>query len=241
MKYVGVDGCRAGWLSVALEEDDVDIAVFCSFHELWARHKDSDLILVDIPIGLPGGEIRTRKADGLARKELRSRRSSIFTPGARSIHNCRTYADACEENRKATDKMISLQYWNIMPKVKDVDSFLQATPEAVTILRETHPEMCFEKSADKSMDYAKKTVRGIAERIEIITHFIPDGKSVYSQVLNSYLRKDVARDDIVDAMILAATARESRGEMISLPNPLEMDERNLPMAIWYYDFERKPY
>ncbi len=238
MKFVGVDGCKAGWLCAALDGGQMDIVVFRSFNEIWESHHDANVILVDIPIGLPGGELRSRKADSLARKMLGHRHSTVFSPGVRNILNCRTYGEACEENRKVTDKNISLQYWGLVPKVRAVDAFMCGTPEAHGIVRESHPEICFEKASGKSMSYGKKKLSGVSERIEIIEKYFPDGQRVYSEVLKRYLRREVARDDIVDAMILAVTAWVSRGDLISLPDPLEMDEKGLSMAIWYHDFKR---
>ncbi len=35
-----------------------------------------------------------------------------------------SYEKACEVNEKLTGKRISKQAWNIIPKIRDVDSFL---------------------------------------------------------------------------------------------------------------------
>ncbi len=53
MKYVGVDGCRKGWLAASLTDHNIDITVFPRFDDLWRGHRDAITILVDIPIGLP--------------------------------------------------------------------------------------------------------------------------------------------------------------------------------------------
>ncbi len=56
------------------------------------------------------------------------------------------------------------------------------------------------------------------------------------QTLQKFLRKEVARDDIVDALVLAVTAKESGGALRPLPDPPERDKTGLNMAIWYHDF-----
>lgn len=99
--------------------------------------------------------------------------------------------------------------------------------------------MCFEKATTKSICYSKKAREGVLEQLEIMGKYFPDSQSVYSGVLKRYLSRDVRRDDIVDAMVLAVTARESRGRLRSLPPELEMDEKGLPMAIWYHEFKRE--
>lgn len=238
MTYVGVDGCRAGWLCAALDEAGMNIVVLRSFRSVWTTYRQANVILVDIPIGLPGGGIKTRMADGLARKMLGSRHSSIFTPGARDILNCSNYSTASEKNRQLTGKKISMQYWGIAGKVKEVDSFLRSEPDAIGVIRESHPELCFSVFSSNSVSYGKKTTQGIEERLDILEDYYPDSKKVFNKVIQTYQRKDVARDDVVDAMILAVTAKESQGELTPLPNPLERDAEGLPMAIWYYDFMR---
>jgi predicted RNase H-like nuclease len=53
-KYIGVDGCRAGWFYVSINRyGEFDSGVFKTLPELWQAHKRDSLILVDIPIGLP--------------------------------------------------------------------------------------------------------------------------------------------------------------------------------------------
>lgn len=216
----------------------MEIAVFRSFRAVWDTHGDAVVILVDIPIGLPGGGVTFRTADALARKMLGRRHTSIFSPGARDILNCRDYRSASEKNRKLTGKKITLQYWGIAEKVKEVDQFIRATPAAMKVIRESHPELCFMLSSSNSIAYGKKTPQGIQERLDILKDYLTDSQTVFDRVLETYLRRDVARDDVVDAMILAVTARESRGELDPLPRPLEKDAEGVPMAIWYHDFKR---
>ncbi|MDC0335275.1 DUF429 domain-containing protein [Pseudodesulfovibrio sp.] len=238
MKYVGVDGCKGGWLVAAITGKDIEIAVVRSFNEIWAAHRDAKAILVDVPIGLPSAKNPSRKADSLARRILGHRHACVFSPGVRAVNYCSTYAEACEANRKLTGKKISLQYWGIVPKVKEVDEFLITTPVALDLIREAHPEVCFAMAGGRSMEYGKKTADGIDERLAILDNYMANASDVYRAALKAYPRKEVARDDIVDALMLAVTARESRGEIRSLPSPLEADEENLLMAIWYHEFTR---
>lgn len=237
MKCLGVDGCRAGWLAAVMTDGVMDVAVFRRFSEIWTAHCDADVILVDIPIGLPGKNRPDRKADSLARKMLGRRHSCIFSPGVREILNYTDYLAASERNRELTGKKIALQYWHIMKKVREVDAFMLMTLAAHGVVKESHPEVCFTKASCNSIGYPKKTRLGIDERIEILSNYFPDSKRVFTRVLKQHLRKDVARDDILDAMMLAVTARESRGHLRSLPPVLEMDEEKLSMGIWYHDFE----
>ena len=70
-EFVGVDGCRGGWFSVGLDRDGGlgSHRVFGSFAELLEHNADADLVLVDMPIGLPegsGGRACDKEARGQA-------------------------------------------------------------------------------------------------------------------------------------------------------------------------------
>jgi len=236
MKYVGVDGCRIGWLAVSLTDHNVDVAVFTCFDNLWAAHEDAITILVDIPIGLASGNQTPRQADLLARQMLGSRRSTLFLPSVREVLGCDSYAEACETNRRLTGKKISKQYWHIMPKIKAVDVFLQTTPIAMKTVRESHPELCFGLASSSTVRFSKKTSEGLRERLDVLHKYISNVDDIYETSLRKHLRKEVARDDIVDALMLAVTAREAGGALKPLPDPPESDETGLDMAIWYHDF-----
>jgi predicted RNase H-like nuclease len=51
---IGVDGCRAGWLGVSVDESDRwEARVFPTFREVYEEwHDGRSHILVDVPIGL---------------------------------------------------------------------------------------------------------------------------------------------------------------------------------------------
>jgi predicted RNase H-like nuclease len=69
MVAVGVDGCREGWFAVEIRRaDEWDVGIFRNVTSLWARDRDSSLILIDIPI--------VWTASGLAMPHLDSGRLS---------------------------------------------------------------------------------------------------------------------------------------------------------------------
>jgi len=84
-KIVGIDGCRAGWLAVSCDSNElkmgaetqsIDIQVFATIEALWSAHHDASLLLVDMPIGLLEG--LPRQVEPAARKGLRGRTASVF-------------------------------------------------------------------------------------------------------------------------------------------------------------------
>ena len=69
-KFVGVDGCKYGWISVGLNEDaGFAIELFSDFKQLLSHFDAAQLILVDIPIGLSEGPER-RICDGKCKKPI---------------------------------------------------------------------------------------------------------------------------------------------------------------------------
>ena len=51
--FVGVDGCRAGWIALGLEATgNWQVNIFLDVSSLWNHHRGASLILIDIPIGL---------------------------------------------------------------------------------------------------------------------------------------------------------------------------------------------
>ena len=85
--FVGVDGCPAGWFSVGLDLDGnlARCGVYDTFERLLASNSDAELVLVDMPIGLPQDK-RGRECDEVASKKLGPRRSSVFpTPTRQTV------------------------------------------------------------------------------------------------------------------------------------------------------------
>jgi predicted RNase H-like nuclease len=73
---------------------------------------------------LKNGVQGERLSDLGARRILKARKSSIFPVPCREAVYMESYEKACEVNEKLTGKRISKQAWNIIPKIRDVDSFL---------------------------------------------------------------------------------------------------------------------
>ena len=72
MKYLGVDGCVGGWLSVGLDNrNSYEVKGFMEFVDLVEYFSDARLILVDAPIGLnPDTQQPIRRCDTQARTIL---------------------------------------------------------------------------------------------------------------------------------------------------------------------------
>jgi predicted RNase H-like nuclease len=215
--FVGIDGCRGGWFAVflAAENDqncEWEIGLFPSFSSLIDFLKKNygqaePLILIDIPIGLKNGGSGERLSDIRARRILKARKSSIFPVPCREAVYAESYEKACEINKELTGKSISRQAWNIIPKIRDVDAFLAKNEVFRGKVKETAPEVCFQALTDSPMKYPKKSPEGFSERMKALKSICLAADKIADSALSKYRRKEVAKDDILDALAAAVTAK----------------------------------
>jgi predicted RNase H-like nuclease len=231
--YCGVDGCGAGWFAVALsEEGRWESGLFPSVRDLWKRHSVCASILIDIPIGLTE-DGTTRACDREARRLLGcGRASSVFTPPCRQALRAGSYGEACVVNRNITGKALSKQAWNIFPRMREMDEFLKSHRRAGRVFREAHPEIAFLSLEGHAMRHGKTNHAGFGERRAVLQRVFPETYAVVAKSLDLYRRRDVRKDDILDALALAVTALLAGGRLSPIPDPPEVDRRGLEMAIW---------
>ncbi len=246
--FVGVDGCRAGWFAVFLEGENENyyswkVEIFSEFSFLIEflenNYGQSDpLILVDIPIGLKNGGAGERLSDLGARSILKARKSSIFPVPCREAIYAETYEKACEVNEKLTGKRISKQAWNIVPKIRDVDSFLVENKVLREKIREVGPEICFQFFAGFPMEFSKKKVKGFLERKAVLGNVCKYVDEIIEYALSKYRRKDLEKDDILDALAAAFIAKlGSEYGFVYVPNEPETDIKGLKIQMVYCECE----
>ena len=232
--FVGVDGCRAGWLAIGLEtEGNWQVDIFPDVSSLWDHHCRASLILIDIPIGLKTGGRAERRCDPQARKLLGPRRSSVFPAPCREAIYASSYQEACDINQRLTGKRLSVENWNIIPKIREMDCLLSDDTFARGRIREIHPELCLWGLAGRPMQHAKKRNEGLSERTQLLQSLYPQTTDIIAHVLSTYRRKDVARDDTLDALAAAMTGLMGRQNLASIPQEPEFDEQGLRMEMVY--------
>ncbi len=239
MKYIGVDGCKAGWFYVSLDEsDNWETGIFTDIQSLSEKFHNECLILVDIPIGLRHIGNIERLCDKEARNFLRNRRSSVFPVPCRKAVYEGNYEEASRINYEITGRKLSKQSWFISDKIKQVDKLLISSIKYRKLIREVHPEICFwGLNGRKSMTYNKKTPEGSTERLEVIGKFYDGYDELINKALLKYKKHDVTKDDVLDASVAAVTARFSRfgiNALKTIPDTSEKDEIGLPMEMVYY-------
>jgi predicted RNase H-like nuclease len=165
------------------------------------------LILINIPIGLKDGGSGERLSDIGSRRILKARKSSIFPVPCREAIYAENYEKACEINKELTGKRISRQTWNIIPKIRDVDAFLTKNEVFRGKIKETAPEVCFQAFTGFPMRYPKKSPDGFSERMKVLRSICLASDKIADSALSKYRRKEVAKDDILDALVAAVTAK----------------------------------
>lgn len=252
----GVDGCRGGWLVVAVplhrcgpdqasgrtevagDFANATVAVCSTFEQIASDPRRFVRIAVDIPIGLPeqigpGG----RRCDVAARAVLGERQSAVFSMPSRRAVMSETYAAACNaalETSKPPRK-ISKQAFHLFPKVREVDAVLRGDPNAAERIVECHPEVAFWALNGKTpLRLAKKVksrpnLEGLAYRRGLLA-------SVGYREPFLEQRTAPARiagpDDFIDACVNAWSAvRLVNGDAVCFPDTPDQDAYGLPIRI----------
>jgi predicted RNase H-like nuclease len=234
MFYIGVDAAKGKWLAIKLSDDGTwEVRLFDTIKEIWDRFSYAESILIDMPIGLREGGSEGRLCDNIARGLLGPRRSSVFSVPCRATLEAKNYEEAKKISIAKTGKSITIQSWSIIPKIREIDEFLNGNASAKVKIREIHPEVCFwALNGGKPMELNKKK-GGFDERRRVLRRLFRHTDKVIL-LAKSELIGIVADDDILDALVAAVTAYFGNGRLKALPERPEIDSRGLPMEMVYY-------
>ena len=234
-RVVGVDGCAGGWFAVWADPDQqaLDHELYADLEEVFAAHAEADRLLVDIPIGLTNTGPRT--CDKAARELLGLRGVSVFPAPCRAVVDYRqqagveaSYERANRLQRECLDSGISQQAWNITEKIAAMDDYLRTTELAVDVY-ESHPECCFAAlNGGYPIAHSKSSPTGRAARFAVLDGEIDGWAECYKTACEDYYYNQVARDDIIDAMVLVAAGRHP---LKSIPENPPPDDTGLAMQI----------
>jgi predicted RNase H-like nuclease len=224
----GVDGCRTGWVvavtAAAGPSPVLSIDVVGHIGEVFERVRAGELVAVglDMPIGLP--DAGRRACDDLTRARLGPRRSSVFPTPPRPVFGSRDHAEALRRSRAIDGRGISIQAFNLLPKIAEVDAAID--PELTEAVVEAHPESAFAELAGAPLLSTKRTAEGRAERLALLAEPFPD-----SSALLSARARGAAADDVLDAAAAAWSARRwAAGTALVLGDGAH-DGRGLPMRV----------
>lgn len=229
---VGIDGCRGGWYAISQRAESavMEVAVFANFRDVLRAFGDADVIGVDMPIGL--AERGERECDQLARRFLgSSRSSSIFSAPLRTVLGATSHGEASARRFARDGKRMSIQAFNILRKVAEVDEALQTAGRPPRVY-EVHPEVSFvHLNGGTPLQHSKKRAEGREERLRLLRNAFGTGAGELVGARNTKL---VAADDVVDALaVLWSAKRIAAGVAASIPATPILDAVGLEMAIRY--------
>jgi len=233
LKTAGIDGCKAGWILITFS-DNPSYKVLRTNNDLEQAFDEYDRIFIDMPIGLED-ENYTRECDKLLRKKLGAEyASSVFSPPIRPALHAPSYVEANMQSYEYTEKKLTLQSWNITPKIRLLDDMFQSKPELQEKVFESHPELLFMKLNGGMIYQKKNTKKGLRHRLSLIVDREGIADDFFRDIKEEFRRNEVGEDDIVDAMALAIGAKQSADDGIkTLPEQPENDSMGLVMAIHY--------
>ncbi len=235
---VGVDGCKYGWVAVAIDRDgNFEISMHSTFDTIFTTYPKASKYLIDMIVGLGTTKVE-RNIEKLARQKLKpNRTSSVFTPPCRAAVYEKNYEAAKIKNIAITGKSISIQAWNIVPKIIEVDQFILKNKSFQKRIFESHPEICFAGlNNGKPMMEKKSKLEGRKERMDLLEKYFPKSKSIFEKGRQQFLKKEVKDDDLVDALVLAITGflGEKNGYEFISDQPIKQDTHGLEIKMIYF-------
>ena len=227
--YIGVDGCRGGWIAAVLDHGDMQLKRYKYISSLVEEYPSFDAFLIDMAIGLRNSKEQERPDDE-ARKELGPKGSSVFPIPSRDA----VYADGEEAQKQANirtlGKSLAKQSIAIIPKIRELDIFLNDHPEYKNKILESHPEVDFARLNGAVLMSRKQEEPGPSQRKAVLSEFL-DKKNLYG-MYDKAKELGCKQDDLIDAICLAVTgALYAHGQCETIPEQPEADEKGLHMQL----------
>ncbi|MCX7800759.1 MAG: DUF429 domain-containing protein [Fimbriimonadales bacterium] len=212
--FVGVDGCRGGWLCAWRERGRWRFSAFMSPRDVLSAFPETAALAFDMPIGLADEGFRA--CDLLARALLRPHGSRVFLAPPRPCLQARDPTEFQGLHRRLTGKGAGVPVWRILPAIRELD--LSLRPEDHRRAFEAHPELAF---------------AGLAGGPAPSKH-TPEGRGLRLRLLRAEPRDLPCgwTDDHLDAMVLSLVAgRFAEGAARTLPAEPPTDATGKPMRI----------
>ena len=228
--FIGVDGCKGGWIAASINNRELYLNKYIDFSELISDNKQFDGMLVDMVMGLPSNiEQYEKRPDGIARRIVKPRTSTIFAVPTRQAVYEMTKEKQRDANFLAIGKGLSEQTIAIIPKMRELDEFLLENKDYMNVIRESHPEVCFARLNGVVLT-SKSERNGIIDRIQVLEKYLPELSEEY--VRQSAKKIGCKPDDVLDAVCLAVTANlDAQGRTETIPETPATDDKGLKMQM----------
>lgn len=133
-------------------------------------------------------------------------------------------------NSSILGRSLSTQSINIIPKIRELDEFLNEHREYKNVLCEAHPELCFKRLKGTIVKTKKKEAEGIEERRNILLKYLTH--EMLDDISDRVKSLRCMPDDIMDALCLAVSATyKAHGMFETIPENPEKDARGLIMQM----------
>lgn len=235
-QYVGIDGCKNGWIAAILDYGHLRIERYGTILDIMREFPTADAYLIDMAIGLPEStEEEILRPDKAARKELGRYGSTVFPIPCRQAvmvdpNDPQAVVKMRELNRSVLEKSLSAQSINIIPKIRELDEFLDQHRGYKNVLCEAHLELCFKRLNGKALMMKKKVAEGLEERRLILSKFMEN--EMLDSILDRAKELHCMPDDVVDAACLAVSAAlKAHGMCETIPEEPGKDARGLIMQM----------
>ena len=227
--YIGVDGCRGGWIAAVLDHGDMQLKRYKYISSLVEEYPSFDAFLIDMAIGLRNCT-EQKRPDDEARKELGSKGSSVFPIPSRDA----VYADGEEAQKQANirtlGKSLAKQSIAIIPKIRELDTFLNDHPEYKNKILESHPEVDFARLNGAVLMSRKQEEPGPSQRRAVLSEFMD--KMDLCGMYDKAKELGCKQDDLIDAICLAVTgALYAHGQYETIPAEPVRDKKGLLMQL----------
>jgi predicted RNase H-like nuclease len=164
-RVLGVDAAAGGWFAVLLIDGyfaGADLQP--SVSALLKEYPRVEVVAVDIPIGLPVGQLRP--ADAATRAFVGPERAaSVFPAPPAEVLAAATYAEAVEIARRLLGTGISRQTYALRDRITEVAGIATSDDRIV----EVHPEASFRALKGAPLRHSKHSWSGITERRALLS------------------------------------------------------------------------
>ena len=134
------------------------------------------------------------------------------------------HAEALRRSRAIDGRGISIQAFNLLPKIAEVDAAID--PELTAAVVEAHPESAFAELAGAPLPSTKRTADGRATRLALLSGPFPDSDDALTA-----RARGAAADDVLDAAAAAWSARRWAAGTALVLGDGSLDVRGLPMRV----------
>ena len=227
--YIGVDGCRGGWIAAVLDHGELRLERYDSISAMVNAYPTFDAFMIDMAIGLRNSTEQNRP-DHDAKIELGAKASTVFPIPSREAVYAEGEEAQKEANKRTLDKSLAKQSLGIIPKIKELDKFLDEHPEYKNRILESHPEVAFARLNGSVVMSRKKEEPGLSVRRHILSEYLD--KKDLSGLYDKAKELECGQDDLIDAICLAVTgALHAHGQTETIPEKPEKDEKGLLMQL----------